>query len=51
MSELLCIYRAKDQKATYWVENIIRPAKNLIINAYYDGIYFFCKKGKGHKKP
>ena len=28
-----------------------RPAKNLIVHVYYDGIYYFCKAGKGCKDP
>lgn len=27
-----------------------RPAKNLIAHVYYDGTYFFCRKGKGCKR-
>jgi hypothetical protein len=27
-----------------------RPAKNLIAHVYYDGTYFFCRKGKGCNK-
>ena len=27
-----------------------RPAKNLIVQVYYDGIYYWCARRKGCKK-
>lgn len=41
----------KDRKLL-WCNNckIKRWAKNLLVHSYYDGDYFFCKKGKGCKK-
>lgn len=27
----------------------LRYAANLIVHVYYDGIYYFCKKGRGCK--
>jgi hypothetical protein len=28
-----------------------RPAKNAVVQVYYDGMYFWCAPGKGCKHP
>lgn len=28
-----------------------RWAANLVVNVYYDGVYYFCADGKGHRAP